>query len=259
MVNIIFEYQPFSFLKYTRKINGAFPSTFEELKPSQFISIASLINQRISETDFLNSMTGIRKFMINKLEDYYLYVLMNLFEPFTEIKPYNAFIIPQIKTPGKTLFSPKHQLAGMTFGQFIFVESYFTSYQADKNPVDLHKFIASLYLPKLQPFNEDKIAFYTLHISRIKPEILDAIVINYVLIKEWLALAYPLVFQHDEENNEPPEPKTHKKPNNNSGWLKIFESVIGDDLIHHDLYALLPLHNVLRWMTTKIKENIKHK
>jgi hypothetical protein len=256
MVNITLEYQPFSFLKYTRKIKGAFPSTFEELKPIQLITIAALINQTISETNFLNLMTNIREFRIKKLEDYYRYALMNLFEPFTEIKPYHSFIIPHINTPIGGIASPKPKLAGMTFGQFIFAESYFTSYQADKNEVDLHKFIASLYLTPNHPFKEEEIVGMALAVQVTKPEILDAIVINYVLIKEWLAVAYPLVFQHDEETEEP---KTHKKPNNNSGWLKIFESVVGDDLINQDKYAALPLHNVLRWMTNKIKENMKRK
>ena len=66
-------------------------------------------------------------------------------------------------------------------------------------------------------------------------------------------------FKEDEvdENYEKPK-KTHKNPGN-SGWIKIFENVVGDDLVNHDRYAILPLHNVLRWMTTKIIENIKRK
>ncbi len=259
MVNITLEYQPFSFFSYKRKLTGSFPSSFEELSAPQLIAIAGLINQTVSETSFLKSMTGIKKFRIKKLDDYQRYQLMLLFEPFTEIKPYHTFIIPQINTPATILYSPKPKLSGVTFGQFIFAESYFTSYQADKNKIDLHKFIASLYLPKLRHFNEDKIAAAALIVSRVKPEIPDAIVINYVLIKEWLALAYPLVFQHDQEDEETGKPKKLNKPNTSSAWLKIFENVVGDDLINQDKYAQLPLHNVLRWMTTKIKENIKRK
>jgi len=255
MVNITLEYQPFRFLKYTRKINGSFPSAFDELKPAQLIAITGLINQTTSETAFLNIMTGIKKFRIKKLDDYHRYRLMLLFEPLTEIYPYHAFIIPHINTPIGGIVSPKPKLSGITFGQFIFAESYFTSYQTDKNPIDLHKFVASLYLPKNLSFNENEIRFWDLDNKKVKPEILDAIVINYVLIKEWLANVYPMIFQTEQETDEP---KTHKKPGN-SAWLKIFESVVGDDLVNHDRYALLPLHNVLRWMTNKIKENIKNK
>jgi hypothetical protein len=260
VVNIALEYQPFPFLKYTRKINGAFPSSFEDIKPAQLIAISCLINQSISDTDFLKIMTGFRKFYIKQLSDIERYKLMQLFDPFMDIKPYNTFIIPKIDTWTTQFFCPKPKLAGMSFAQFIFAESYFEDYQTDKNPTDLHKFVASLYLPELHGFDENLIPAAALAISKVKPEIPEAIALNYILIKEWLAQAYPMIFQQKEEvdeNYEKPK-KTHKNPGN-SGWIKIFESVVGDDLVNHDRYALLPLHNVLRWMTTKIIENIKRK
>jgi hypothetical protein len=258
MQNIILEYRPVPFLKFTRKIKGAFPSAFEELKPKQLIAFAGLLNQKISETDFLHFMTGIRKFRIKQLEDYYRYWLMSLFEPFTEIKPYEAFIIPTIKTSKGILASPNPKLARMTFAQFIFADSYFASYQTDKKTVDLCKFVASIYLPKLQTFSEDKVSSAVLSVAKVNPLILDAIVINYVLVKEWLALAYPLVFER-EYDDEIAKPKKLNKSNSDSGWVKIFESMVGDDLINQDRYALLPIHTVLRWMTNKIKENRNRK
>ena len=259
MEKLTLQYQPFFFLKYTRKLEGQFPSTFEDLKPSQILAITGLINLKISETDFLKIMTGIPKNVIIKLGDIQIYALMKLFEPFTEITPYHAFIIPEIKTPSGSFFSPNPKLAGMTFAQFIFIESYFTSYQFDKNETDLNKFVGSLYLPPYVSFTEENIAAYALLMKNVKPDILDAIVINYVLIKEWLALAYPLVFQREDEEEEVSKQKKHNQPSNNSAWLKIYESVVGDDLVNHERYAFIPLHNVLRWMTNKIKENMKRK
>jgi hypothetical protein len=260
MVEIKLEYQAFPFLKYTRVINGAFPSTFGELKPEQLIAIARLLNQTISDTEFLKFMTGIKKSTINKLDEYQRYQLMILFEPFTLVAPYNEFIIPRIAAWTTEFFSPKPKLAQMTFAQFIFTESYFVSYQTDKKPLDLYKFVASLYLPQSRAFSEDDISASELYFAKVKQEILQAVVINYVLIKEWLANAYPMVFQkEDEDNGDELKRKSLKKPNNNSGWLKIFESVVGDDLVNHDRYAILPLHNVLRWMSNKIIENIKRK
>lgn len=258
MEKIKLEYQPFPFLKYTSKINGEFPSDFSELMPKQFIAIQKFINQKISETMFLESLTGIKGSTINKLNNYCRYRLMQLFEPFLEVKPHSAFIIPEIKTSGKIFCSPKLKLSGVTFAQFIFIESYFSDYQTDKNPVDLYKFIASLYLEQNHNFDENEISLNASTLSHVKPEILEAIVINYVLIREWLARSYPIIFQQEEETDDQTKPKTHKNPGN-SGWIKIFENIVGDDLINHDRYALLPLHNVLRWMTVKIVENIKRK
>ena len=209
---------------------------------------------------FLEIMTGIKGSKINKLENYDRYNLMKLFDPFMEIKPYSAFIIPEIKTSGKIFCSPKPKMAGITFAQFIFIESYFTDYQISKKPADLHKFIASLYLEQNHNFNENEIAQNAITILGTKSEILEAIVINYVLIREWLAQSYPLIFEQPEEetDEEKQKPKTHKNPGN-SGWIKVFDNIVGDDLINHDRYALLPLHNVLKWMTKKIKESLRHK
>ena len=258
MENIILEYRPISFLKFVRTYNGSFPSTFAELKPSQFVAIAQLINGTISETQFLKIMTGIPKISTDLLSDFDIFSLMQLFDPFMEVKPYDTFIIPEIHVKVKYFYSPNRKLVRMTFAQFIFTESYFTDYQTDKNPVTLHKFIASLYLQPFTNFDETKITENSTIISGTKPEILDAIVINYVLIREWLAQSYPLVFQEGEPEEVKKQPKTHKNPGN-TGWIKIFENIVGDDLINHDRYAMLPLHNVLRWMTNKIKESLRRK
>lgn len=261
MVSITIEYRRFTFLKFMKKVNGLFPSAVSELNPAQLIAIARLLNQSITDTDFLNIMTGIKKFRIKKLDDYYRYQLMLLFEPFTEVTPYNIFIIPHIDASRTRYYSPNLKLARMTFARFIYAESYFVSYQTEKNPADLYKFVASLYLPSGQKFDEALIPFAALAFSKVKPEILEAVVINYVLIKEWLSGVYPMVFQKEEESDENYElaKKSLKKPNNDSGWLKIFESVVGDDLVNHERYSELPLHNVLRWMSKKIVENIKRK
>jgi hypothetical protein len=257
MTKIELEYQPLPFLKYTRKIEGSFPSTFGELQPLLLIAIAALINGKISETAFLSQMTGIRKYRIKKLEDYHRYRLIILFEPFMNIQPYDRFIIPHINDAFGRIVSPKPRLHGMTFAQFIFVESYFENYQADKNEVDLHKFIASLYLVQNRTFHEEEIIANAMSLQKVKPEILEAVVINYVLIKEWLALAYPMIFENASDDSE--MPLKIKNNISNSGWLKILENIVGDDLVNHDRYSMLPLHNVLRWMTNKIKENIKNR
>lgn len=42
-----------------------------------------------------------------------------------------------------------------------------------------------------------------------------------------------------------------------SVWVKLFESIVGDDLIHRDSYAQLPIHAVLKFMTRKYIEGLK--
>ena len=71
MIQIALEYQRFRFFNFLKKVKGLFPSAFSELNPAQLIAIARLLNQTISDTEFLNIMTGIQKFRIKKLDDYY--------------------------------------------------------------------------------------------------------------------------------------------------------------------------------------------
>ena len=57
----------------------------------------------------------------------------------------------------------------------------------------------------------------------------------------------------------PDEKKDEKKKENtkNTGWIKVFDSIVGDDIINSERYATMPVHNVFRYITRKIKEDIK--
>jgi hypothetical protein len=40
-----------------------------------------------------------------------------------------------------------------------------------------------------------------------------------------------------------------------SNWVKVYESLVGDDIVNQDKYSALPVHTVFRYLTTKLKEN----
>lgn len=256
MIEIKLTYKPYRLLKTIREINGQFPSEFEELKPEQLVAISRVMKESISDIDFLKIMTGIKKNRIKKLDQYQQYKLIQLFMPLTEIKPYHDFIITFICSGSNQYFAPGAKLSDITFGQFIFMESYFSNYQTEKSKPDLHKFVASLYLQESTPFEEKAIKSDMVQIGKIEESVLEAIALNYIFIKEWLALAYPLLFSQSKEQEEKPD---NQKQINRSSWVKVFESVVGDDIINQDKYAALPVHTVFRWMTNKIKENMQRK
>jgi len=58
---------------------------------------------------------------------------------------------------------------------------------------------------------------------------------------------------NSKEDSEKEDVKKVKQ----SGWLKLFESLVGEDLINRDRYAELPVNTVFRHLTTKYKENAK--
>lgn len=251
MINIAIEY-PVLFFKRTAK--GQAPSSWGELTRRQFIAFTRTVNGAEPDFRFLSQLTGIRKNLIKKLSSYELFQLSEAIDFIGQAgNSHSAFIITKI--PGINFVSPKPKLGGMTFGQFIFTESYYNDWLATKKEAALKNFIASLFLPQGEKFDSDTISGNALKIKLIDLDIRHAIAFNYGLILVYLQKCYPLIFQ---DNVEPRHAlalsETQPKQ---SQWLKIFESLVGDDLINRDRYAELSVHAVLRYLTNKYKENAR--
>ena len=205
----------------------------------------------ISEFRFLCILTGIPGRILRRLSSYELFKISELAEPFFQNKPYHEFIIKSIAND--QLLSPKPKLKNVSFGQFIFADTYFCNFSENKNKDDLNKFIASLYLPHNTTFKEKYIEQNFNLVNTVDAPTLQAITINYQLIREWLTLAYPLIFFKSADN------PSKIKQLDSTNWIKVIDALVGDDVVNHDRYAKMPLHNVFRYMSTRIKENIKRK
>ena len=97
-------------------------------------------------------------------------------------------------------FAPQNQNSKrVTFGQFIFLDTYFANYQESRDKTDLNKFIAAAYLPFGQRFTEPVIDANYEWVAKTDILSREAIVINYYLIRDWLCEVYPLVFQRKTE------------------------------------------------------------
>ena len=162
------------------------------------------------------------------------------------------------------LYAPEGKLKGVTFGQFIFADTYFANYQLSGDETELNKFIASLYLCKNEKFDERLIQERFESIGKLKIHIRQAIVLNYQLIHEWLALAYPLIFQKlastasrsaNDALNEGKD-ATNKPIDHNSG-IKVFQNFVGDDILHDEVWAAKPVNTIFSYMTRKYKENAR--
>ena len=260
MRKVTIQYQPFKRLKFSRYHTGNFPSDWNDTTPKQLIAITCLMKRSISDVQFLSIMTGLSKRIIKKLDDYQRFQLIELFDTFHSDKPYNEFIIDKLFCGDIVLFKPETKLKNVTFGQFIFIDTYFTEYQNTSSQEDLNKFIAAAYLPFGQTFTDKSIITNYKKTAKLDLITKEAIVINYHLIRDWLCEVYPLVFQKSTENlteNQNPNKKEKPKNNTNNGWLNILENIIGDDIINQDKYSNLSLHSTLRFLTNKIKANLK--
>ena len=247
MIDIAIDY-PFLFFK--RKATGKAPTSWDELTEQQFIAISRTIHGAEPDFRFLSILTGIGKNLLKKLTPVHLLRLSEQVEFIGKAgNVHSEFIINQIAG----YVCPKPKLNSLTFGQFIFADSHYNDWQSGKRSKALNNLIASLYLLPGEKFDNETIPERAAIISSTDPDIRRAIAFNYGLILKWIAGCYPLLFNSSEEDVVGANDIRPKQ----SGWLKLFESLVGDDLINRDRYAEIPIHTVFRYLTTKYKENAK--
>jgi hypothetical protein len=268
MLTIQVKYSPVSWLPFTQKVASDVPQNWCDVSQKQLVAIASLYKSAISDISFLKTMSGLRKQILNKFSDFERYKLMEIFEFLGDQRPYHEFIIRKLSVSlHPVLYAPSPKLKGVSFGQFIFADTYFANYQQSSDETDLNKFIASLYLGKNEKFEERLIQERFLGIGKLEPNIRQAIALNYQLIHEWLALAYPLIFQKLASTAsrsasdtsliapvaEPVEARDH------NSWIKVFQNFVGDDILQDEVWAAKPVNTIFAYMTRKYKENARTK
>ena len=228
-------------LKKTREV----PSNWSELSPDQLFAVAEIYAGTGNEIELLHRLCNVPRRVVRWMDDFQRYCLLDLFEFINKYAPCSTFLIPCLGN----LYAPKPKLEGVTFGQFIFIETYYDEWAETEDSASLDKFIASLYLPKDAAFSTAIIKQNTGSLVNLSPVKKLAITINYRLIKEWIRASYPIIFD--------PGKKRREQPKADDGWIKLFRSIVGDDIIHEDKYANLPIHTVLAFIQRKIKEDAK--
>lgn len=226
---------------------------WEELTPSQFIALVRAINGEIKEDDLLVEMLNLSHEIIKRLDMVQRYHLGELLEFIKSRSPFNHFIIPF----DEGLWAPADSLSDLTFGEFIFIDTFYTDYQQSNSDEDLLKLVACLYVEHDK--NGDRVKFngrVNVHkANNIHPLKRKAIAMNYDLIRNWLERCYPDVFPTSSFEGSD---KTENKKKSN-GWIDVFDSIVGDDIIHSEDYFNKRCSEILRYMDKKIKGNRKKK
>ena len=260
MTTITIEYPFFTF---KRKVTGSVPQRWEEVTEKQFIALARILSGEELNFRFLAVLTGIRERLIRQLTPFEIFSITEGIDFISRSGNFHYdFFIKRI--PGTKLTAPKPKLSGMTFGQFIYTESYYNDWitvsregKESKDDKTLNNFIASLYTLQNSKFSEVLIPKNARQIGKSPFFLRNAIAFNYAFVMVWLQKSYPLVFQEKGEGADE-KGKADKKLSDSARqntWLKLFDSLIGDDLINRDRYAELPIHVVLKHLTAKYKEN----
>lgn len=252
MKSLTITYRLFGFipLRFRRTI----PEQWEDLTHQQLMAIGNMYVEKMNNDARMAAMIySLPWFVAKNLADLHLYKLLAHLDFLADFKPHYAFIIKDINGN----HPPRPRLENMPFGQFIFADTYFINYANEKDPMMLAKMIATLYTPP-GPFNEATIKTRAKQMQQLPQSTQQAVLVNYRLIKEWLAQAYPLVFVKPHEPECEIKKIEKNPPRNTSDWLKVFDNLVGDDLVNADKYASMPVHTVFRFITRKIKENAKH-
>lgn len=160
--------------------------------------------------------------------------------------PHSKWHFPVIRILHKKYTGPGDGFSDMTFGQFIFVERYFSAIHkgADDYKFNLQMFLGSVFLEKGNPFMMDNISRNARWLRLLKPRTQEAILHNYSGLRNTLVRSFPEIFESD------PDTKPKQKTGKSSGWLDVALSLAGDDLAKLHTYE----ENNL-WLVMKVIHN----
>lgn len=224
------------------------PSKWEEVTPKQMKAIAKLLTGEIKEDKLLSIFLSCPRRIVRKLDDYAKYKLSDLMTFIAVKQPIDQFIISKFR--GRK--APEKRLKDLSFSEFMFIDTLFSDYSESENDTFLlRKFVGCLFRRHkrgIRPEFDGNIDFEWT--KRMKPWEMHAAVLNYGLVRAWLEKSYPAVFA---------EKKGSKSKGN--GWVDVFDSIVGDDIVHSDEYASKPAMEVLRFLNKKIIESrkLRHK
>jgi len=253
-MKIKIKYHPFPKLRWlslSKQVNVA--TTWDKCSSKQLIALLYSKSEGATDARFVSMFYGLNYRLVSKLSKFDIY---NLVEGATQISssPFNGnFIIRSVQTHGRAsiLHPPGDRMRGITFGQFIFIDAYFNNPEPDSRL----RFITHLYLPAGEKFNEDRCIERASQLD-VTDDIIEAIMYNYSLFYEYFARAYPLLF-HTSSGTDALQGVSNFKYDPR-GWLKIYESIVGTDLINADRYADVPLNTMFRYLSDLRKQQLKN-
>lgn len=237
MTSITIEYKPLSFLP-RRTASFNMPSDWNELTRAQIAAIPLLRRGMLSAKKVLRIFSDIKRSVLRKIDSYSISILLNELGFLNTPGATSTFLIKKLGA----FKAPDDKMRNVSFGQFMYADTYFQSY-IDGKTDDLSRFVACLYVNG-KGFKEKSINANASIIKTISPVKLEAIAVNYTLIREWLAASYPYVFSRSEG----------RKKKNSPGWVALFDQVVGTDIVNSDKYARKPVNEMLRFLNNQQKE-----
>lgn len=202
------------------------PSTWNEMRRQQLLSALALLHGPIyhagSRLEWLAVVTGFPLLLLTGLPADVLAQLLPLVNFLTsEDHLLTAQLLPTLRIPGRhrtepwqTWHGPRASLSNVTFGEFIFADTFFVLHALHRRPAHLDQFLAVLYRPsKRNPdpdhpdwdgdvrvrFNEHQLEHRTRLLEGMTNELEKLAVLTwYRGCRQQLATEFPDVFAEAE-------------------------------------------------------------
>jgi len=155
--------------------------------------------------------------------------------------------VPELRV-GKTVFDgPNQALSDITFHRFILSEHYYSLLVKSGDPVLLDKILGVLYIEEGESFSEDKWLLNHTRFKNVSQVEKYAIRLYYEGSKSFLSDKFPFVFGR----------KKSSRLSVVDGFMKIVNSLSGNDVTKHDKIRASPLYEVLYSLNDLIEKNEK--
>jgi hypothetical protein len=237
---ITIKYKPWWFPFLRKSIKKFMPASWNEADSSDLISISRYILSVIDDKQLMSEFLKVPNRIIKCLTDFELWNIAQFIKLIDRRDAINIFIIKEIKHKNIVLKAPRDLFKDVSFGDFVLFDSHFMDYSSgDKEALD--KFILHLYK------KENNMISGIEDIKSIPDYLKYAIIMNYEMTRDWLALRYTNLFVKGEQ-----EKNIEQRKSNN--WLPVLDSLIADDLANSDKYEKLSMHTVLRYLNEKMKK-----
>lgn len=255
--------QPALFGLTHRRRSVSIPESYDELSSRQFQAIVLYAKRWITETAFFARFFDIPLTLMGDIDPFIAYRLNQQLNFLKELTPVDRMLIPDLNARAekrtRRLLPPGPKLSGMTFQQFMTVDTFHAWYLYTEREEHLYNFITSLYTDPDIPFsqvNPEANQKAILADGSNTRELMECVVVNWMLIKKWLANAYPSLFppQQPDGTNRQETPQGKKKRARPSSWLVIFDALVDEDFTRINTYQTLPAIDVIRIINRKISK-----
>jgi hypothetical protein len=236
---------------FKRTLNIDVPTEWRDCTQGQLLAVLRAGDAGATDAGFISQYCNIPLLVARRIPKFSQIMIIEEITKMQKSKFTGRFYVSCVICGKEKLYAPAYRMKGLTFGQFIFVDAWFN----DEDPASRAKFITHLYLPKNEKFDDEK-CLARAEKLKISQHIIEGILLNYRMFYDYFAEAYPLLF-HAADPEPDPKKKTSDYKYDPRGWLKVYESVIGKDIINADKYADVPVNQMFRFLTEQLKQQAR--